>query len=241
MIALCMVPAIRAKPSCMKFLKPIALLSLLLLIGWIFYLPSTRAALFGAAQWAETEPLLASPLYIIFLVVAVVLMFPVWGVLMISGYLFGFFAGSLLAWVGYQIGAYLAFMIARTVGRGWVQKTFANNKKFTDFESAVNTNGIKTIILARFILIFPTNLINLFGGISAIDTKSFVAATAIGSIPMVLIYTYLGAKSSNLINSLADGTFVPPALSPMLLIAIGSVALVIILIMWRRTRNKNPL
>jgi len=94
----------------MKFLKPLLLLLVLVLLGWILNLPATREFLFSAARWAETEPFLAAPLYFIFLILGVVLMFPVWGVLMIGGYLFGAVWGGLLAWLAYQFGALLAFL-----------------------------------------------------------------------------------------------------------------------------------
>lgn len=226
----------------MKFLKPILLLLVLLLLGWILYLPATREFLFSAARWAETEPFLAAPLYFLFLIVAVVLMFPVWGVLMIAGYLFGAVWGGLLAWLAYQFGALLAFLFARTIGRNWVTNKFSGSENFQKFESNISKNGFKAILLMRGMLVFPTNLINLFAGISAIKKPSYIAATALGSIPLIVFYTFLGAKSSNLINALADGTFSAPKIPNHILVAIITVVIIVVgLLVFRSRRRKKSL
>jgi len=223
----------------MKFLKPLLLLLVLLLLGWILYLPATREFLFSAARWAETEPFLAAPLYFVFLILAVVLMFPVWGVLMIGGYLFGAVWGGLLAWFAYQFGALLAFLFARTIGRAWVTKRFSHSENFQKFETSISENGFKAILLMRGTLVFPTNLINIFAGISAIKKPSYIAATALGSIPLIVFYTFLGAKSSNLINSLADGTFTAPKIPGPILALIMVAVIILIALFVLRSKSKQ--
>ena len=224
----------------MKYLKPLILLLVLFLLGCILYLPATRELLFSAARWAETEPYLTAPLYFLFLIVAVVLMFPVWGVLMIGGYLFGAVWGILIAWFAYQFGALFAFLFARTIGRNWVINRFSHSQNFQKFESSISRNGLKAILVMRGMLIFPANLINLFAGICAIKKTSYIAATAIGSIPMVVFYTFLGAKSSNLINSLADGTFSAPKLpGHIVAIIIAAIMSMVVLLVLRSKRKKN--
>lgn len=226
----------------MKFLKPLSLLLVLLLLGWILYLPATREFLFSAARWAETEPFLAAPAYFIFLIVAVVLMFPVWGVLMIGGYLFGAVWGGLLAWLAYQIGALLAFLFARTIGRDWVTNRFSHSENFRKFETNISKNGFKAILLMRGMLVFPANLINLFAGISAIKKPSYIVATAVGSIPLTLFYTFLGAKSSNLINALADGTFTAPKIPTHILVMIVTtvILLAVVFVVRSKRKRKSP-
>lgn len=225
----------------MKYLKPLCILLGLLITAWAFYQPQTRSALLAAASWAESEPLLAAPLFLVFLIVAVVLMFPVWMVLMVGGYLFGPIYGIILAWFAYQIGAALAFLFARTIGRGWVTKSFSKHEKFNKLESRLNRSGFTAILLARLSFIFPTNILNLLAGVSAITTRNFILATAIGSVPMVLVYTYLGSRSSNLIESISDGSFKAPALSPPIIICIvGLLLMVAVVALYRIKQRPKP-
>ncbi len=223
----------------MKYLKPIGLLLTLVLLAWVLYLPATREFLLTIALWAESRPLVAAPLYLVFLIVAVVLMFPVWGVLMIGGYLFGSIWGALLAWFSYQIGAFLAFVFARTIGRNWVSSKFSDSEKFQKFETAISRNGFKAILLMRSALIFPANLINLFGGISAIKQPAYIFSTALGSIPLIILYTFLGAKSSNLISALADGSFQAPKIPSNIVILIFSVVIIVVGILVFRSKRKK--
>jgi len=222
----------------MSYLKPLLLITALLLLGWLFYQPGTRSFLLQAASWAETHLILAAPLFVAVLILAVVLMFPVWGVIMIGGYLFGVVFGVLLVWAGYQIGCFLAFFFARTIGRDWVKSRFSSNPKFQKFENSINKNGFKAILLARASIICPTNILNLLAGVSSLSSIHFVKATGIGSIPMISMYTFFGAKSSNLIQSISNGTFKAPEISPIVPILIGLVVLVLLALFYFKSTNK---
>jgi len=192
------------------------------------------------AAWAEGEPLLAAPLFVLFQIIAVLLMFPVWGIFMIGGYLFGTLAGIGLAWIGFQIGSLCAFLFARTVGRNWVKARFSNNQKFKGFETRLNDNGFKAILITRLTLIFPTNMLNLLAGISSINVQQFVIGSAIGSIPLIGIYTFFGAKSANLIESISNGTFVAPQIPPGIYVPVILILLGLIGIFGFRVFNKKP-
>lgn len=209
----------------MSYLKPILLIVALFIVGWIFYQPETRANLLQVASWAETNQLVAAPLFVAFLILAIVIMFPIWGVLMISGYLFGPVFGFMLAWLGFQIGVYISFLFARTIGRDWVKTRFSSNPKFRRFEERIEKSGFMVVLLARASIIFPTNILNLLSGICSISARKFISANAIGAIPLVGLYTFLGAQSSNLIASISDGSFHPPEIS---LQTIGFVLLIVL-------------
>lgn len=224
----------------MKLIKPLLAICLLGLLVWLLQLPSVRQSLLDAADWAEHHRLLAAPLYTLFLMLNTALFLPVWGILMVGGTLFGAVVGIALGWLGYVVGCWLSFLFARTVGRSWVEERFADSARFRRFSNAISEQGFRAVLLTRATLIFPANLINLVSGVSVISQRDYLLATAVGCLPLVILYSVLGAGSANLIQSIRDGSFQPPAFDPWWVLA-GAVVLAFALIfLFRRRARKVP-
>ena len=83
------------------------------------------------------------------------------GVLTIgSGLIFGLWWGFALSLAGNVAGAAIAFLIARKLGRQWLEKKFFQRQKWAVLDAAITRHGWKIIFLSQVHPLFPTSLLN---------------------------------------------------------------------------------
>lgn len=100
--------------------------------------------------------------YLLFYTGLVSVFFP--GVIFIlaAGYLFGFWRGLLVIWVGGAVGQALAFLLARYLLRDWVEPLVARKwKHWTYVDRALEQEGWKLVLLLRLSPLIPYNLLNI--------------------------------------------------------------------------------
>jgi uncharacterized membrane protein YdjX (TVP38/TMEM64 family) len=100
---------------------------------------------------------------------------------------FGFTRGLLINYIAACLGAYLAFLFARYIGRDWVERKMARFPKMHEFNKRMETEGFFYVFLGRLISFFPSSIVNYGGGISKIKMRDFVLATLIGKFPIIFI------------------------------------------------------
>ena len=66
-----------------------------------------------------------------------------------AGFLFGVVRGTIAVSVGSVLGATAAFLIGRTLLRGWIEKRIAAYPRFQAIDRAVGTEGFKIVLLVR--------------------------------------------------------------------------------------------
>lgn len=154
----------------------------------------------------------AGPLVFIGLYIALTVML-VPGTLLTAtgGVLFGVALGTVLSLVSATIAATICFLIGRRLGREQVEQIAG--KRVGELDDWIARNGFAAVLYVRLIPLVPFNALNYAAGVSAVDLRSYVAATAVGIIPGTFAYTALG------------GSFDEPA-SPAFLAA---VALIVVL------------
>ena len=192
----------------------------------IFLLPATREVFFAAGYWAESNPALAWPLYLIVFAFAVVTLLPAWMFMMAGGYLFGIPAGTALSLAAYLIGATISFMIARTIGHDWAQERISRNTRFRDFDRAARKNGFTAVLLARLALVFPYNLLNFACGLTSVRLPDYMLGTALGTLPILLVNVVIGAAATDLLTAMQEGTLEPDF---TVLIGVATIACIILL------------
>ena len=105
---------------------------------------------------------------------------------------FGPFWGTLINWTGSVVSAFLFFLFIRygyqKAGRDYLTKS----PRLAVFTRAFEQNAFIAVLFARLIPIIPSPVINIYAGISAIPILSFALATAIGKIPTMLVFAFLG-------------------------------------------------
>lgn len=175
-------------------------------------------------QLNEAYPVAVPIAYVVAVIIATIALFPGWISMMIAGLLFGLWPGLPYALVGITAGALGAFLAGRALGRSWVEKRMGDNLKLQALDEAVDTQSFYIVFLTRFAIVLPFNLLNYTFGLTRVGTTTYVAATALGMLPAVLLYVYLGTLADDFGQILAGE--VRPASGVYWIAAITIVAIV---------------
>lgn len=111
---------------------------------------------------------------------------------------FGVWEGGALSWVGSLSAAILGFTIGNAVGAKRLQRLDA--KLVRKLSAAVRKNGFITSLVVRLVPTGPAILVNLAAGVSRMKFRHFVAGTAIGIIPKIIVVCLI---SQGLISGLS--------------------------------------
>jgi uncharacterized membrane protein YdjX (TVP38/TMEM64 family) len=117
--------------------------------------------------------------------------FPAEIVAMANGMLYGPLWGTVITWTGAMLGAYLAFGLARWLGRPFVRAMVAarHQEKLDDW---VARQGGGMLLVSRFVPVISFNLINYAAGLTAISWWTFTWATGLGILPLTFLMVLMG-------------------------------------------------
>jgi uncharacterized membrane protein YdjX (TVP38/TMEM64 family) len=176
----------------------------------------------------EAHPVAVPLAYIAAVCIATVAMFPGWISMMIGGLLFGLLPGMPYALAGITGGAFGAFLAGRALGRSWVEKRLGDNLRLQALDEAVETQSFHIVLLTRFAIVLPFNVLNFAFGLTRVRATIYVAATALGMLPAVALYVYLGTLADDF-GQILEGEMRPSGS----VYWIGALALVAIaLVVW---------
>ena len=115
------------------------------------------------------------------------------GVLAIgSGLFFGLWWGFALNLVGNVGGAAVSFLVGRKLGRGWLQKKYFKHRKWALLDAAIAREDWKIVFLTQLHPLFPTSLLNYMYGVTRIRFSTCMLWIALGQMPGLFLYAYLG-------------------------------------------------
>jgi len=141
----------------------------------------------------------AGALYVLLYVVATVAFIPGTPFTVAGGAVFGPVFGTLYTVIGATIGATLAFVLARFLGRGFVGGMESEKfKKLMKYDKKMEENGLGTVLLLRFVPLFPFNGLNFALGLTRVSFKDYFLGTLFGIIPGTFAYTYFGDSITSL-------------------------------------------
>jgi uncharacterized membrane protein YdjX (TVP38/TMEM64 family) len=134
-----------------------------------------------------------------------------------GGFTFGPVWGTVLTVIGATLNASLCFLIARALGKEFVEKI--SRGKFDKLNERLRNSGFKTLLIIRTSPVGPPfDLVSYASGVLRIPFWSHFLATMIGVIPAVAVYSYFG-------GSITKGGFA-------ILIAVFLVIVISILVPW---------
>ena len=107
-----------------------------------------------------------------------------------GGALFGPIWGSLWNLLGATLGATLAFLVARYVVGGWVERKAGGLLK--RLIEGVDAEGWRFVAFVRLVPLFPFNLSNYVLGLTRIPLHHYLIATLVCMAPGTAAYTWLG-------------------------------------------------
>jgi uncharacterized membrane protein YdjX (TVP38/TMEM64 family) len=117
--------------------------------------------------------------------------FPAEFVAMANGMLYGPLWGSVITWVGAMLGAYLAFGLARWLGRPFVV-TMLSARHHDAVDRWALRQGSGALLFSRLLPVISFNLINYAAGLTAISWWTFTWATALGILPLTCLMVLMG-------------------------------------------------
>ena len=132
--------------------------------------------------------------------------------------------GNGLTVTGATLNASLCFLIARALGKDFVEKI--SKGKFGKLNERLKDSGFKTLLIIRTSPVGPPfDLVSYASGVLRIPFWSHFVATMVGVIPAVAVYSYFG-------GSITKGGLT-------ILIAFFLVVVVSILVPWYIKRRKR--
>ena len=177
-------------------------------------------------------PVTARLLYVAVYIVGTVTLLPGTVLSFAGAVLFGAYEGTLYTWIGATVGATLAYLMARVLGRDFVERLFGG--RFAAFDQRIREHGFTGLLIIRLLPLFPFNAINFGCGLTGIRLRDYVLATAIGIVPGTFVYQFLFAKFGRRI--LTEGLRLGYLADPELWLAIGLFAAFVIVGKWLSKR-----
>ena len=150
--------------------------------------------------WMQSNPGVGELVYAGLIAGAILSMMPTFLLMVAGGFLFGLWKGILLTWLAYQVAAVLTFWIGRTIARGWIEKRIEGNPRFKTLDQAIHGSGFNIVLLVRLAIIVPYNILNYAFGLTKVYLRDYALGTALGSVPMIGLYVFVGTTVTNLRN-----------------------------------------
>ena len=134
---------------------------------------------------------LAPAVYVLGYMVAMIAGIPASILTLAAGAIFGLWAGTLWALLGATFGASAAFLVARYVARGLVEKRVAREPRFAAIDRAIAADGRRIVFLLRLSPAVPFTLLNYMLGLTRVRFVDFVVGS-VGMLPGTVLYVYSG-------------------------------------------------
>lgn len=143
-------------------------------------------------EWIKNiDPWAARLVYVVVYVIGAMVLLPGLLLSFVGAVLFGVWEGTLYTWIGATIGATGAFLLARFLGRDFVDQLLRG--KLRALDERLRERGFMSLLVIRLVPLFPFNGVNFGCGFTGIRLRDYVLATAIGIVPGTFVYQYLFA------------------------------------------------
>lgn len=112
--------------------------------------------------------------------------------ILVGGFLFGIFWGTIYVNLGFTVGATLAFLFSRYVIGNWIQHRYESQLR--SFNDEISRHGRNYLITLRMIPLFPFFSVNYFAGVTKMPLARYVWSTALGMLPISVAYSFAGRE-----------------------------------------------
>jgi uncharacterized membrane protein YdjX (TVP38/TMEM64 family) len=114
-----------------------------------------------------------------------------------GGFLFSFVTAVIAAEIGATVGATLIFLVARTaIGEPLLRRAGPRARQVA---KGFRDDAFSYLLFLRLVPVFPFFLVNLVPAFAGVRLGPFVAATAIGVIPAVVVFSLAGMGLDSII------------------------------------------
>ncbi|WP_379131815.1 TVP38/TMEM64 family protein [Paenibacillus sp. sgz500958] len=122
-------------------------------------------------------------------------MFPVVpykAVIGLFGYVYGSLGGTLICWMATTLAAVLMFGSFKYLFQDKARRYLEQLPALAKFTYAVEKRPFISIVVARLIPVIPQAAVNAYAGAAGLPFMSFLLATALGKIPGIALFAFLG-------------------------------------------------
>ena len=182
-------------------------------------------------------------IFIIFLVITILWVFPFLGfgtpIALMGGFIFGKWVGTLVVVLGLSIGATFLYIFGNYFLKQIVREKFLN--RFQNLENRFRDSEFTYLLIYRFVGGIPWQLSCILPTIFDVKASNFFLATLIGIIPQIFLAVSIGSGLEKVIDqnteipSFTDIIFLPDIYIPIL----AFFCLVIITIFLRKLLYKK--
>lgn len=191
---------------------------------------------FLAAQFATDPWRTALAFCLIYVTIAVLLLPWAWLLSIAAGAIFGLAWGIPLVLVSATLGALSAFLIARYLGRGLLQRRLGD--RLAAVNRGVEREGAFYLFALRLVPICPYVLINPLMGLTVMRLRTFVWVSAVGMTPVMTVYVNAGTRLGEV--SSPEALLSPVVLGSLALLGIFPLLARRALESWRRHGHQDP-
>jgi uncharacterized membrane protein YdjX (TVP38/TMEM64 family) len=188
-------------------------------------------ALIAALQWLPVGDWIESakgwfedlgafgPIVFVALYVAIgLLLLPASAMTIAAGSIFGLWLGFLWAVIAANLTAIAAFLVARHLARGALERKLKSNERFKELDDAIGAGTWKIVALVRLSPIVPFSFANYAMGLTQVGFGPYCLATFLGMLPGTFVYVYLGYVGAESLHGGSKST------SQWILLGVGLVA-----------------
>jgi uncharacterized membrane protein YdjX (TVP38/TMEM64 family) len=108
-----------------------------------------------------------------------------------NGLVFGPLWGGLLSWSTTLLASALCFGLSRSLGKPLARRIAGPSMEKA--EAFFSRYGLHAIFLVRIMPFVPFDGVSYAAGLVGVPFSRFLLATAIGSIPSIIVYSYVGS------------------------------------------------
>ncbi|WP_029331890.1 TVP38/TMEM64 family protein [Exiguobacterium oxidotolerans] len=173
-----------------KILKIVSIISIVIGLIWFSrsYLNISPTEI---KEWILSFGMWAPILYIVLYTVRPLIFFPASVLSITGGLAFGALMGTVYTVIGATLGAVVAFLVAKKLGKGVIKNSAG---KVDQIQQQLEKNGFIYVLIFRLLPIFNFDLISYAAGLSKVRLLPFFLATLIGIIPGTFAYNFLGSS-----------------------------------------------
>jgi uncharacterized membrane protein YdjX (TVP38/TMEM64 family) len=212
----------------------VAGLVLVALVGASRFLPISQW-LQQFTEWVKTHGTLGAVIFVAGFVIGTMLFVPASLFILAAGIAFGFSQGLPLAIISAMLGATIPFFVSRHFARKFVEKRLAQNARLKAFDSAVEKEGWKIVLLFRLTPILPFPVSNYFFGLTKINFWQYLFASTAGVMPATILYVYLGYAGAVVLGEKRHGR----STYSCVLLGLGLVATIALLFYLTRLAKRS--
>ena len=141
-------------------------------------------------------------IFIIFLIITILWVFPFLGfgtpIALMGGFIFGKWVGTLVVVLGLSIGATFLYIFGNYFLKQIVRKKFLN--RFQNLENKFRNSEFTYLLIYRFVGGIPWQLSCILPTIFDVKTSNFFLATLIGIIPQIFLAVSIGSGLEKVID-----------------------------------------